>query len=260
MQIQDRVQSILGISGADRQKLPENSPTPIFVNYVAFALKDLQPRGLIEKVGSRPNTYRITDTGLAVLQNGTRIDLIPKRPASRRQQSRHDESTGDRVDDSAQPRGAPLDTARPFDPSAPPRPSEFSWVLQDQETTHQLREKARQAHHDILAGACNWLRENRWTDIEEIPGSIDLWAVDPDGTRWIFEAKTIRDENQLSQTRSGLAQLLEYRLQYGSESDALCLLLDRGIPEGRATLLEDLGIGVGVVTDGELLAANGQSP
>ena len=74
-------------------------------------------------------------------------------------------------------------------------------------------------------------------DVSEIPGAIDLWAIRPDGSRVIFEAKTISAANELGQTRTGFAQLLEYRMEYGTPGDELCLVVDRPLRSaGRSSL------------------------
>ena len=54
-----------------------------------------------------------------------------------------------------------------------------------------------------------------------MPNAIDLEARRPDGVRVIFEAKTISDDNELSQTRSGFARLHEYRFEHRDPSNEL---------------------------------------
>lgn len=51
------------------------------------------------------------------------------------------------------------------------------------------REKATQAHRDLLVALHQRLVEAGWTNIQEIASSVDLWATNPaDRRRVIFEA------------------------------------------------------------------------
>jgi len=50
----------------------------------------------------------------------------------------------------------------------------------------------------------------------------------------IFEAKTIAQMNELSQTRNGFAQLHEYRMEYAKPDAELCLVVDRPLSLGRS--------------------------
>jgi hypothetical protein len=60
----------------------------------------------------------------------------------------------------------------------------------------------------------------------------------------IFEAKTITDKNELHQSRAALAQLLEYRLEYGATDDHLCAVVNAKLSLRRARLLDELGVAV----------------
>jgi hypothetical protein len=60
----------------------------------------------------------------------------------------------------------------------------------------------------------------------------------------IFEAKTITDRNELAQSRSGLSQLLQYRVEYGTTRDLLCLVVDAELSLRRTRLLDELGVAV----------------
>ncbi len=121
-----------------------------------------------------------------------------------------------------------------------------------------LIEKANQGHHAILVRLFRRLTEAGWQEIGEFPGSIDLWARRPDGQRVIFEAKTVSETNSLSQCRRGLAQLLEYRLEFGEEEDRLCLVTDVPIPPDRASILDRLGIAaVAVTAEDEVVVSGG---
>lgn len=53
----------------------------------------------------------------------------------------------------------------------------------------------------------------------------------------MFEAKTVSPTSELSQTRSGLSQLLEYRFFYGDPGDKLCLVTDGPISDRRIRFL-----------------------
>jgi hypothetical protein len=131
---------------------------------------------------------------------------------------------------------------RPFDPDRSPAPATSVSSGLDREETLALREKARQGHHTLLARLVTVLASAGWTELEEIPAAIDLRGCRPDGQRVIFEAKTLSGDNETAQARSALAQLLEYRLEYGRPEDLLCLAVDGPLSARRAELLERLGI------------------
>lgn len=138
-------------------------------------------------------------------------------------------------------------TARPFDPDRPPIPAgtdapDATWI--EAAEALALQEKARQGHHRILARLARRLAAEGWTDIGEIPGSVDLWATAPGGPRVIFEAKTLREENEVAQSRSGLAQLLEYRHQHGRPQDEICLVTDPELDPHRSAMLHAIGVAV----------------
>jgi hypothetical protein len=262
-QIDDRVQQLLGLSDEDRSEMPLRGPATIFTNRVAWALVYLQDRELIVKVAAGPNTYRITEFGHQALADNLDMDAISPRRAA------HEEirPSGQETEDGAIPAtqtadqlGAPEAPrpfgARPFDPDRPPQRSDYNWAELDPEATHQLVEKARQRHHGILVALEGWLRVLGWASIEEVPGSVDLLATSPGGRRWLFEAKTISQGNELSQTRSGLAQLLEYRVALGDDSDGLCLVVDRPITAARAGLMAQLEVAVLEVVESELEPKN----
>ncbi len=136
--------------------------------------------------------------------------------------------------------------------SSLPAPPKANTKHQSREETLALQEKANEKHHMMLLALEQWLQASGWTEIEEIPSAIDLWARHPtkDG-RVIFEAKTIHLDNEVSQSRSGLSQLLEYRFFFGSPEDELCLVCDSTLSDSRIRFLEDSGVAV--------LSWNGQS-
>ena len=134
---------------------------------------------------------------------------------------------------------------RPFDPTHPPKQPAPPGTNANPEDTQALREKAVSGHHELLSSLTDWLQARGWTEIEEIPLAIDLWALAPHGGgRVIFEAKTVRSGSEGPRVRSAIAQLLEYRFLYGAEDDRLCLVCDRAISGRRVPVLEHLGIAV----------------
>jgi hypothetical protein len=111
------------------------------------------------------------------------------------------------------------------------------------EETLALLEKANASHHRLLLALERWLDREGWSEIQEIPSAIDLWARRPvDNVRLIFEAKTLNSKNEVSQTRSGLSQLLEYRFFFGSDEDELCLVCDSPLADSRIRFLESNGV------------------
>jgi hypothetical protein len=143
-----------------------------------------------------------------------------------------------------------------FRDELPAPPSEPAKEIADPEVVAAKREQANQSHHAIVQAPNSLLHAVGCTAVTEIPGAIDLWATRPDGARMIFEAKTITASNELSQTRSGFAQLHEYRLEYGAPNDELCLVVDRPLAVRRQTLLDSLGVAVLVKTGADFQAGN----
>jgi hypothetical protein len=133
---------------------------------------------------------------------------------------------------------------RPFDPSRRPTSPRAADATADPQETSALREKAQQGHHDILVNLHRALLAAGWTDIEEIPAAIDLRAVNPSNDKVIFEAKTIAAGNEVDQTRAALAQLLEYRQEYGHPDDGICVVVGAAVSDRRSELLARLGVGV----------------
>jgi hypothetical protein len=136
---------------------------------------------------------------------------------------------------------------RPFDPSTPPNAPRRGDATADPDETDALREKAHRGHHEILVGVNRALLASGWAQIEEIPAAIDLRALTPSNEAVIFEAKTITASNELDQTRAALAQLLEYRQEYGYPGDGICLAVNMALSQPRAELLGRLGVGVVLV-------------
>ncbi len=146
--------------------------------------------------------------------------------------------------------------ARRFDPGAPPSAPVPSATRLDPAEIAALQEKAVDAHFQALCGLNDWLERSGWHGIEEIPAAIDLRATAPDGSRVIFEVKSITDSNETSQMRGALAQLLEYRLEYGAPDDQTCAVVNRQLSARRLRLLEGLGVPVLVVSEGGVKAGN----
>lgn len=132
---------------------------------------------------------------------------------------------------------------RPFDATRLPKTITPATQHASPEETFAQREKATRGHHKLLVALDRALKAAGWTDIEEIPLAIDLWARAPKSRqRIIFEAKTLGDE--LHQARAALAQLLEYRHVYGNKVDELCLVLNRRLSGTRERILGAMGITV----------------
>jgi len=113
------------------------------------------------------------------------------------------------------------------------------------EETLVLREKATRAHHALLVSLKKHLELHGWTEIEEIPAAVDLWARRPrDHKRVIFEAKTLGGANGNHQSRIALAQLLEYRFFFGTPEDELCLVVDAILDDARVRFLESAQVAV----------------
>jgi len=140
--------------------------------------------------------------------------------------------------------------ARPFDPTRIPTPPAPAVQSETPEETARRQEKATSGHQKILVALYGYLRDSGWTELDELPAAIDLWARDPAGRRAIFEAKTIRSVTELARVRSGLAQLLEYRYAYGDHNDRLCLVTDAALAAERIAFLESLGVALVVCMRG----------
>ena len=162
--------------------------------------------------------------------------LVELAPPAQRRQSRKPEVV--------------LRTPRKVDRDTRPTKADFKGAQLDYTQIAELKEKADATHYEMLRSLDERLERSSWINIQEIPGAIDLWAVHPSGQRVIFEIKSITPNNETSQCRSGLAQLLEYRVQYGEPHDDLCLMVNAPISQYRARVLNHLGVGV-IVLGGE---------
>ena len=161
-------------------------------------------------------------------------------------------------------RAAPTTTAgsdaqrrpRPFQDERPPSPPAEPTEPANPEETAAKREQANTGHHAILSKLNRNLIALGCRSIEELPGAIDLRATRPDGVRVMFEAKTLTEANELSQTRSGFAQLHEYRVEHGEPGDELCLVVDRPLTMRRQRLLDALGVAVLVIAGSDVNPGN----
>lgn len=166
------------------------------------------------------------------------------------------EVSGEPAEESAEQRVTAVRRARNFDPDRRPAPGETDAAMIDAEESLALQEKARQGHHTLLVRLHSYLGRTGWTELDEIPAAIDLRGQTPGGQRVIFEGKTIRESNETSQCRSAVAQLLEYRLEYGRPSDILCLAVDAPLSPRRAEILDRLGIPLVLAQADEVLGLN----
>jgi hypothetical protein len=145
---------------------------------------------------------------------------------------------------------------RPFRDTPPAPPTDEQGDRVPQEVIAAKQEQAKAGHHDLVRALDRSLRAIGCTDVAEIPGAIDLWAIRSDGTRVIFEAKTITATNELERARGGFAQLHEYREVYGTRDDELCLVVDRALDVRRQKLLDALGMAVIVRSGDDFDAGN----
>lgn len=139
-------------------------------------------------------------------------------------------------------RARALRRVRPFDPDALPTRRRRDDAALGSDEAVDLDEKTQRAHHELLARLHAGLRDRGWSELGEIPLAIDLQGRTPRGEPVIFEAKTLSGDNETRQCRAGLAQLLEYRQDYGAPEHELCLVVDQSLSPRRADLLDRLGI------------------
>jgi hypothetical protein len=150
---------------------------------------------------------------------------------------------------------SPNRAPRPFDATKPPTAPSPGTSSVTPEEIAQLTEKANAAHHRLLVELKRRLEADGWSDIEEIPGAVDLWAR-RGNMRVLFEAKTIAVGAELTQTRAALSQLLEYRFFYGAQNDSLCLVTNVPLSDRRLRFLNGIGVDV-LWYDGDKFVACG---
>jgi len=157
----------------------------------------------------------------------------------------------------AKSRNLPMGTPRPFVAANIPAPLTPSGSRKPVEETIARSDKANQNHHALVAALQRSLEATGWTDIQEVPGSVDLWARNPAaGCRVIFEAKTLDAASERDQTRAAFAQLLEYRYFRGEREDKLCLVTNAPISNPREQFLATYGIAV-LAYDGKAFHSSG---
>jgi hypothetical protein len=132
---------------------------------------------------------------------------------------------------------------RPFDPARSPAQYKMPVPRTTPEETAARREKASREHHSLLVRLQTNLAALGWSNLDEIPSAIDLEATKGE-RKVLFEAKTVTARTELSQTRFGLSQLLEYRFFYGEPTDYLCLVTNQAISDLRIRFLESHAIAV----------------
>jgi hypothetical protein len=174
-----------------------------------------------------------------------RVHQFRLRLAGGKRGQRRARSTKADRDAESSPRSRSSFKPRPFDPDRTPSQRRQS-APEDQESRRVAQEQADQNHQATLRTFGLWLKGLDWTELEEIDGAIDLMGRRPGGSghrRVLFEIKSTRPKSERSAVRSGLAQLLEYRLLLGSSKDRLCLVTNRPINRQRQRLLNSLDIG-----------------
>jgi hypothetical protein len=98
----------------------------------------------------------------------------------------------------------------------------------DPEITRIRRQKSNLNHKIILQQLEDYLELKGCEPMET--DHIDLFAKIPGNGKYLFEVKSLSDDNLLSQARKGISQLYEYRYRYQSEIGydvSLCLVLPR---------------------------------
>lgn len=95
----------------------------------------------------------------------------------------------------------------------------------DPEVTRIKRQKSNLMHKIIMSQLDEYLRALDAVPLEN--EHIDMYAKIPGYGGFLFEVKSVSNENLLSQTRKGLSQLYEYRYRYRGDIEedvTLCLV------------------------------------
>ena len=98
----------------------------------------------------------------------------------------------------------------------------------DPEITRIKRQKSNLNHKMILQKLEEYLESLGCDPVEN--DHIDLFAQIPGNGKYLFEVKSISDDNLLSQTRKGVSQLYVYRYRYQDQLGydvSLCLVLPK---------------------------------
>src|SRR6185436_10902162 len=130
---------------------------------------------------------------------------------------------------------------RPFDENREPQAPTPGKTIFTPEQLSEMLEKSNANHHRLLCALKRVLDGSGWKNIEEMPSAFDLRA-ERNSAGTIFEAKTVTLGKELTQVRSALSQLLEYRFFYGKRDDSLCLVVDAPISDRRVRFLDATGI------------------
>jgi hypothetical protein len=110
----------------------------------------------------------------------------------------------------------------------------------DPELTRIRKQRSNLNHKIILDRLDTYLHERGFRTYEN--EHIDLYAIEQDEKKWIFEVKSLSEGNLLNQTRKALSQLYEYRFRYKEITGVdvkLCIVLP-GEPQGIEWLQEYL--------------------
>lgn len=155
---------------------------------------------------------------------------------------------GGRIRNAASAKAQPSEgslSVSPFDERKMPKKPKPGYGHSSPIERARMLEKANRGHHRLLVALSQILSTNGWASIDQAKTAFDLRARH--GRRWVlFEAKTLTNENEIHQVRSGLSQLLEYRYFHPQlKQHRLCLVFSRPLsPKARkfVSLLESLGV------------------
>ncbi|HET7509732.1 MAG TPA: hypothetical protein VFJ65_05715 [Solirubrobacterales bacterium] len=181
------------------------------------------------------------------LLNGKGKKEPKRRPPSQRQRRERDASSF---------------KTRPFDPNRKSAERRRRSAPKDPERQLVLAEQADSLHQKTLTDFGLWLKARGWEELDEMEGAIDLLAVRRvrgQRRRVLFEIKGLTPTTERTRVRSGLAQLLEYRLFLGEQQDGLCLVTSRPILDRRLWLLDSLGIAHAYVEDGKVTVSGSKA-
>jgi len=98
---------------------------------------------------------------------------------------------------------------------SPPKKIKKIKQFADPEITKIKRQRSNLSHKLILQQLDEYLRNKGIEPYEN--EHIDLYAKVPDDGKFLFEVKSIFEDNLLGQTRKGISQLYEYRFRYKAE-------------------------------------------
>ncbi len=105
----------------------------------------------------------------------------------------------------------PFNTQNPL----PTRNGTRRVIYADPELTRIKRQRANLTHKILIDKLRSYLEARDVNTFEN--EHIDLFAKLNDEDKFLFEVKSINDDNLLSQTRKGISQLYEYRYRYQDE-------------------------------------------